>query len=273
MKILNLYAGIDDADLKTHNTLVKKVRYGTQKMLKREGDKLKKDGFIMECLKCGYAGDFVGKTRVCTHCFTPNATSKYVEHFRICYSCFKVDKVSTKDKARATYCRSCSSRIRNTKDLKDLVRYKYTCEGCGEQRVLKAPTNAVLCKLCSSKLKNNAGKTFKRVCEGCGISEDVRVHPSTRKDLCVKCQKIKTNLARYRGAGTKKDKKYKKVYQQVGVDGAKRNKVTVKFQIVDENTMAAPVKKRKQKEFPLLNEDVSMKMQNEWIKNNKIKVG
>jgi len=224
----------------------------------------------MECLKCGFAGGFIGNSMVCTHCMTPNAISVFKEHFRICYCCFKVDKVSTKEKGRAVYCRSCSSRIRNTKAIKDLVRYKYSCDGCGKERVLKTPSTAKLCRTCAFEDSKNKTK-HKRTCETCGTTEEVRTLPASKNPLCTKCQKDKRNAERYRGNGT--GKKAKKIYTQVGTDGAKRNKVTVKFQVVDEKTMEAPVKKREKKEFPQLDEAVSLQMQSDWLKNNNVKVG
>ena len=227
----------------------------------------------MECLKCGFSGEFIGKSLKCPHCCNLNAISVPAEHFRICYCCFRIDKVSTKGKARAEFCRSCSSRIRNKKAIKDLVRYRYNCEGCGKERVLKAKSDAKLCKTCSFEASKK-GKKYSRTCKSCNATETVRTLPASKNPLCTKCQKDKRNAERYRGTGTgKKAKKAKKVYTQIGTDGAKRNKVTVKFQVVDLDTMEAPVKKREPKEFPQLDEAVSLQMQNDWLKNNSAKVG
>ena len=227
---------------------------------------------MMECMNCNYSGEFVGNSMVCPHCLQQNAISVKREHIRICYCCFRVDKVSTAIKARAKFCRSCSSRIRMTKDVKDLVRYRSNCETCGKERVLKAPATSKVCKMCSFEASKKK-REYSRTCNTCGKTETVRTIKASNNPICHECQKNKRNAARYRGDGT--GKKAKKTYTPVGTDGAKRNKVTVKFQIVDEKTMEAPVKKRDKKELPQLDEDVSKRMQQEWINNpnNKIKVG
>lgn len=223
----------------------------------------------MECLHCNYTGEFIGKSLICPHCIKPNNIDERKEFIRICYSCFTVNKVSCLSKARAKYCRSCSSRIRNTKDVKDLVRYRYTCETCGKERVLKAKSDAKNCKACAFESTKNKNK-YERTCSICQTVETVRTLKSSKKQLCNKCQKTKRNAARYRGTG---ENKVKKVYSQVGTDGAKRNKVTVKLQIVDEKTMKAPVKKREPKEFPQLDRATELAMQDDWLKNNSVKVG
>jgi len=224
----------------------------------------------MKCIKCDYDGEFIGKSLKCPHCMAVNVEVAPREHFRVCYCCFRVDKVSCLSKSRAKYCRSCSSRIRNTKDIKDLKRYRYNCEKCKKERVLKAPSTAKLCSTCAFEDSKNKS-SYKRTCVTCKTTETVRTYPASKNPLCTKCQKDKRNAARYRGNGT--GKKVKKTYTPVGTDGAKRNKVTVKFQVVDVNTMEAPVKKRDKKELPQLDRATELSMQHDWLRNNSVKVG
>ena len=225
----------------------------------------------MICLKCNVGDEFVGNSLICTHCLYQNNSEVQRDYVRICYGCFKIMRVSCLSKSRAVLCRSCCSKKINTKELKDLIRYKYVCKGCGTERVLKAKSTAKLCsKCCFEVSKRKRNKKYSRTCETCNAIEEVRTLSASKNPTCNKCQKKKRNLERYRGTGIKKEKKSKKGYTQIGTDGAKRNKVTVKFQIVDENTMEAPIKKRKDKEFPQIDRSIELKMQSDWLKNNSV---
>lgn len=133
--------------------------------------------------------------------------------------------------------------------------YTATCSECKETRTLKSRPKGKsdLCFGCSVKEvhKKNMKKTedLKRYWYFCPTCPSVRGVVSKRKSpYCRECIEAGKKASHLR---KKKRKSVKiKSYTSVGTDGAKRNKVTVKFQVVDEKTMEAPVKKKKDVEYP-----------------------
>ena len=160
---------------------------------------------------------------------------------------------------KATRCWSCSNKTRKEESVTGCTR---VCIDCKKTSLLKTPSavaKAPRCMSCSSKhrakttpmptkgvRKHVEGEVRHfRLCPDCGGCIQVGQKTYAGYKLCRPC------LNKSKREKTKANpKKYKSRYVPVGTDGAKRNKVTVKFQIVDPETMEAPVKKRKKDEYP-----------------------
>jgi len=186
-------------------------------------------------------------------------------YVRICADCGNSKEITYKPK-KDTKCMSCACRgqTHKKKSKEDLVRYTYVCSECGDTRVLKAKRKTTLCGACNSRLRGEANGKIKdkpifrffRVCPLCP-EDDNTVRVKTAKNGGVKPCK-------------KHSRKPKKTYQKIGVDGAKRNKVTVKFQ-VDETTMEAPIKRRKPKALPK-QQITDEEMMAKFLETNKVTI-
>ena len=173
------------------------------------------------------------------------------------------------------------------KKEEDKVKYFYFCPSCSSVRIKRAKNGSLFCIKCNKKhsYKNKdkfvfcfkeikmikVSPRYFAVCTDCEPEVATRQVANKQDGGYKKCRKHKVSKTRIHPAGTRKKSTYVKktkvkkekkptTYQQVGTDGAVENKVTVsfakhkqpkqKFQVVDFDTMEAPVKKRKEKEIP-----------------------
>ena len=184
----------------------------------------------------------------CTECETWRVLKKKPVEGQICKHCSRLRMAKELKKI-------------NTKKQEDKVRYWHFCPHCPSVRLLTKRLNSQLCGKCTrimckkpksiswfdfetmqmvNELNEREKMRYFRICSGC---DDVKqVHRSNaRVGLCRECSRKSKTGMKY---------KVKKKYQPVGTDGAKRNKVTVKFQVVDLETMEAPKREYNKKEIP-----------------------
>lgn len=164
-----------------------------------------------------------------------------------CVDCKQPKRVTYKPKPKQL-CHSCSAKLmatkmqdKNTKPKGTHKRYWYFCPSCPSVRESVAKKKTPYCGDCSRK-----GKKSVRLC---------RSHSKTGN-----------NGGRKLGSKNKKPAQgRKKTYIPVGIDGLQKVKIP-KYQIVDLNTMEAPVNKREPKEYPQLDQVRSLNMQEEFLK-------
>jgi len=222
----------------------------------------------------------------------------------VCHQCNEERFI--KNKPRGTLCRRCSYKNKKGRPRQAAKLYTRTCIDCGDIKtsVFKRDAKALRCLKCSIKhngieRKGSTRKHYKDLvrywyfCPTCPSIREVTIKRKT--NYCSKCSNKRSNIQikednntlqvtselnnRIKSCRehTRKPKVYKKKvnknkYQQIGTDGAKHNKVTVKFQVVDLDTMEAPIKKRKQKEIPQCSKEKEQSMINKWLSKNKVTV-
>jgi len=166
----------------------------------------------------------------------------------------------TKNDTKADRCKECSNaknmyETSQKNRVEEYKTYTHVCSECGKIRQSPAKKRkTTLCGDCSRKStgKSNRGKDkmrYFRICPTC--PEDSNTSQVTAKinsgmKQCKKCLNKDKREATI--ANPKKYSSKHKKYTKVGTDGAKRNKVTVKFQVVDLETMEAPVRAYAKKE-------------------------
>jgi len=162
---------------------------------------------------------------------------------------------------------------KNKKSEGTYIRYWYFCPHCPSVRESTVRLKTSLCGSCSRARKGlRSGKNhysygqprvenkFYRTCPKCP-EETATIEVACKKNSGTKpCRKHRGNNV----AKPTKTKKGKKVYTPVGFDG--RQKVKVKFQIVDEKTMEPPIKKREPKTLVQLDQTDSLRMQEEFLR-------
>ncbi len=198
------------------------------------------------------------------------------KYLRVCCDCGDSKEVSYRPK-KDTRCSSCSAKFKiaknghwNIKAEETKIRYKHTCPDCGDVRYKPTQHKTELCSKCSSRKNGKANykedkMRYFRICSECGDAKQVASQINGGIKLCKQC----SNEKRKAESAKKPPKKRKNTYKPVGYDG--RQKVKVKFQIVDEATMEAPVKKRKAKDIPQLTVEQDDAMTRAWLENNKVK--
>lgn len=230
------------------------------------------------------------------------------ERTRVCIDCGDVKVCATKRDAKALRCMSCASKVdMATRPKKPKVQYVRYCVDCGDIETYRYRNKAKKCDACSRKRQelpqgyydmNEMRYVVKvppirhfRICPECEKAVQVKTKAqsgivrcrdcyvkSVKKEKREKPKKVKTPATKKKVVtkakpAVKKPKK-KKNYKPVGTDGAKRNKVTVKFQTVDLDTFEeidGSKRKRKEKEIPQTPRGRELQMQEEWLKKNKVK--
>ena len=206
---------------------------------------------------------------------------------RVCSSCGDVSTITYKPKA-GVKCKSCSGKenvvhahTNNKKEEKDLVRYSRTCIDCNETHFLKCQPRSDLCGDCSRKRtglankgkprkikpkidKNGLEVRFFRVCPDCP-PEVATIQVSSKKHSGIKpCKK---HMAKYRRPRGKKANPIAKSNIVGGYDG--RQKVKVKFQVVDLETFEEPKRLYKKKEIDIGTPEDNARMVEEYLAKSK----
>lgn len=245
------------------------------------------------CKQCGETRTLarVRKYADCKDCSIKLKKENAKTYFRVCDMCG--DKKQYHYPPSTTRCLSCANKTR--KEESD-YKCKRVCIDCDKVDYLKTPhavAKSTRCMSCASKHRikttpmpkrvakekeNDVGvppiRHF-RVCPECGDCKQVALSGAGIK-LCRKCSNIevvKTRKPKAKKVATKK--KRKKTYTPIGVDGQQKvniRKPKVKFQVVDMDTMEAPVKKREKEEYPKSTPEQDAEMIAQFLKRRESNV-
>jgi len=146
-------------------------------------------------------------------------------------------------------------RGKNTKGKEDLVRYDNFCPDCFRSWVTIAKRQTPYCGDCNRIRIGKANKKTKFFKDGTPKPRHFRICPdcpeeSNTVEVASKENSGVKHCRHHRVIVKTKDKKPKD-YKPIGTDGAKRNKVTVQFQVIDPETMEPPKPKKKKVEYPV----------------------
>jgi len=203
-----------------------------------------------------------------------------------CGLCGDIRYLKNKNRTPGSLCHKC-------KNLNAKLKYYYFCPYCPSVRASRVSNRKTsMCIDCSKKKEDKNRDDYEfcfeemriikvryfAICTDCESEVATREVVNKQDSGYKKCRKHKVSKPRKYPIGSKrkstyvkKDKK-PKTYEQVGTDGAIENKVTVSFakqklQVVDLDTMEAPVKKRKEKEIPKSTPEQEADMMAEFFKN------
>ena len=195
------------------------------------------------------------------------------------------DEKQYKSPTIATRCFACASKTRKEESL---VGVKRTCIDCEKVDMLKTPSAVVKAPRCGScaakeRAKNipmpskkrkpiisEDGMRYFRICPECPEDNntiEVSTEANSGVKRCLKCS-MKHRKPRVR----KSRAKTKKKYTPIGVDGLQKvniRKPKVQYQVVDLETMEAPVKKREPKEYVNSTPDQDAEMIAEFLKRRE----
>ncbi|MEA1892663.1 MAG: hypothetical protein U9N33_08135 [Campylobacterota bacterium] len=212
-----------------------------------------------------------------------------IRYYYFCPTCSNIRVIDSKRKSN--FCITCTQKKLTTFDYNfttdercerkkyyfDLatLKTKIICIWC-DNHFVSSDKNST-CPSCNKRNLIEVGKKYFTICKECP-SNDNKTFVIAKKQSGIKLCTKHRNYARTI-SGDKK--KRKKTYSRIGVDGAKRNKVTIakkevikpkqKFQVVDFETMEAPVKKRKEKAILISTPEQDAMMIQEYLeKGGKI---
>ena len=165
----------------------------------------------------------------------------------------------TKTDCKSTRCLPCNQKVlmanwhkKNRKTDAQLTRYWYFCPTCPSVRAVVSKRKSSYCKDC---IGNGRSMQYARICPDCPGDNNfkwVSLESKCGVQLCTKCSNKVKYPEKVKVASVKKVSKPKakrvKHYSPVGYDG--KSKVRVQFQEVDMETFEAPVKKKKNVQFP-----------------------
>ena len=191
-------------------------------------------------------------TVVCTRCCMPRTLKHKPRVYpKLCVPC------NLKD--RADHLHKC-----NIKSDSEKIRYWYFCPSCPSIRESIDKRKTPFCSKCVHKGRQ---VKYASICPDCPPEDNFKWVTQKKKCGILQCLSCSNKSSVPEVFVKPIKKKRKKTYSRVGVDGAKRNKVTVQFQIVDEHTMEVP---KKEVVIPATPRELELKMQEDWLKNNSV---
>ncbi len=203
---------------------------------------------------------------------------------------------------KAGVCRECY--VATRKGEKREAIYPRVCDACGKTDMLKQKPTATTCAKCMSKkpmnelMKRDVKPTRQMMFYLCACCNDVRASNVRRRRLwCVTCARTERHKPKLdvvynyetnqmdnntiipvakvyanRNANRKsRSKKNANGYTNVGVDGLQ--KVNIRYQILDPDTLEEPKRKYKVKEIDMGTPEEDRFMIDNWLSNNEPTIG